>query len=383
MRWSCSRNERSRGLGRGPRPSPLMTIGIPFRELPRAHGGPLGVGRLRVDPADFVVEEELGFAPDGSGEHRLLWVRKTDANTEWVARRLAELAGVRTADVGFAGLKDRRAVTSQWFSLPAPKGEMPDWSRLASQGIEVLAVHAHRRKLRRGSLKGNRFCIRVRAFDPQPGQPPESWTTGFQRRLAEIRRRGVPNYFGEQRFGHGGANLNRADALLQGGLSRPNRHQRGIWLSAARSELFNRVLARRVSRGDWDKPVPGDCLNLAGSHSYFCVESVDAELTARCDRFDLHPTGPLWGRGEPPTRGDVQALERETAASLPGWGEGLERFGLEQERRPLRVAVLDLDGTAVSDGLELRFSLPAGAYATAVLRELIDWETGHDGEPSD
>jgi tRNA pseudouridine13 synthase len=353
----------------------MNVINVPFQELPRAHGGPLGRGRLRVEPEDFQVEEELGFEPDGSGDHRLLWVRKTDANTEWVARRLAELARVRSADVGFAGLKDRRAVTSQWFSLPASKGELPDWSQLAPQGIEVLAVHAHRRKLRRGALKGNRFRIRVRELVPGPGSPPDAWAECLHQRLEAIRHRGVPNYFGEQRFGHGGANLHRADALFRGAPLRPSRHERGIWLSAARSELFNRVLAHRVSRGDWDKPVPGDCLNLAGSHSYFRAESVDGDVLERCDRFDVHPTGPLWGKGDPPTSGDVQVLEGEAAASLPGWGEGLARFGLEQERRPLRVLVLELEATLTSAGLELRFALPAGAYATAVLRELISWDS--------
>jgi len=154
---------------------------------------------------------------------------------------------------------------------------------------------------------------------------------------------------------------------------RSSRHERGIWLSAARSELFNRVLARRVSRRDWDKPAPGDCLNLAGSQSYFRSESVDQDVLERCRRFDLHPTGPLWGKGDPPSSGEVQALEQEVCASLPGWGEGLARFGLAQERRPLRLPVLELEATQVPEGLELRFVLPAGAYATAVLRELIRW----------
>jgi tRNA pseudouridine13 synthase len=351
----------------------MTPIGIPFQALPRVHGAPLGHGRLRVDPADFRVEEDLGFEPDGEGDHRLLWVRKTNVNTQWVACRLAELAGVRPADVGFAGLKDRRAVATQWFSVPATRGGEPDWSSLP-EGIEVLDVAAHRRKLRRGALRGNRFRILVRDPVPLSGSLSAVVSAALvEQRLGEIRRLGVPNYFGEQRFGHGGANLLRADALLRGAPRRTPRHQRGLWLSAARSELFNRVLARRVSQESWNRPVPGDCLNLDGSHSYFRAETIDEDLIERCEGLDLHPTGPLWGKGDPPTGGEVRALEEAMAASLPGWGEGLARFGLSQERRALRLPVPDLDWGLVPEGLRLTFTLPAGAYATAVVRELFLW----------
>ena len=339
----------------------------PFHALPRAHGAPLGTGRLRVDPADFEVEEVLGFPPDGEGDHLLLWVRKTDQNTEWVAGRLAETAGVAQQDLGYAGLKDRRAVTSQWFSLPRPRDREPDWSTLAAEGIEVLEVHPHRRKLRRGTLAGNRFRIRVRDWAADPDQVAE--------RIALIRTAGVPNWFGEQRFGRNGANLARADALFHGAIRRPSRHQQGLWLSAARSQVFNQVLAERVSRGDWDRPLAGDCLNLDGSHSWFPAAAIDHALSERAAHLDLHPTGPLWGRGDPPTQGEVRTLEEAAAARFPGWPAGLARFGLEQERRALRLPVRDLAWVPAQRGGELRFQLPAGAYATAVLRELIEWET--------
>lgn len=322
--------------------------------------------------------ELLGFEPDGQGGHRLLWVRKTDANTEWVARRLAALSGVSVADVGFAGLKDRRALTCQWFSVPAPRGPEPDWSRLSAEGIEVLEVWAHRRKLRRGALLGNRFRIRVRDLQAASADGLEPPVGRLEARLSSIRGQGVPNYFGEQRFGRGGANLLHADALFRGERVRANPHQRGLWLSAARSELFNRVLAARVSRGDWTRPLPGDCLNLDGSHSFFPVEIIDDDLVERCQRLDLHPTGPLWGRGEPPTGGEVRALEEAVMASPRGWGEGLARFGLVQERRSLRLPVRDLAWTPSPSGLELSFTLPAGAYATAVLREVVTWDEAGD-----
>lgn len=342
----------------------------PFHVLPLAHGEPLGSGRLRTEPEDFEVEERLGFEPDGEGDHRLLWVQKTDANTEWVARRLAELARTTLADVGYAGLKDRRAVARQWFSLPRPRDGEPDWSVLSGEGIAVLAVHAHRRKLRRGTLAGNRFRILIRDLPVADD--------AIQARIDAIAARGVPNYFGEQRFGRGGANLARADALFRGAIRRPSRHQQGLWLSAARSQIFNRVLAERVSRGDWDRALSGDCLNLAGSHSFFRADSIDDTLTARCAALDLHPTGPLWGEGEPSTGGEARALEDAAAARFPGWPEGLARFGLKQERRALRLGVEDLAWIRRETGVQLSFELPPGSYATAVLRELTRWGQGGD-----
>ena len=336
----------------------------PVGALPRAHGAPLFKGRLRVRPEDFLVDEHLGFDPDGEGDHLLLHVRKTDANTQWVARRLARLAGAPIAAVGYAGLKDRHAVTTQWFSIPRPRGGIPDWSGLREEGIDVLEGHSHRRRLRRGALRGNRFEILVRAT--APARP------GLEQRLASIRAHGIPNYFGEQRFGQEQSNLVRAHALFEGKAARFPRHQSGLWLSAARSQLFNEVLAERVRGADWDQPLDGDCLQLAGSHSYFVAETIDARLRERCDGMDTHPTGPLWGRGEPPTRAAVRRLEEGIAERFPTWCDGLGAFGLAQERRPLRVPVTALTADWVADGLLLTFSLPAGSYATAALREVVD-----------
>ncbi len=337
-------------------------------DLPQTHGEPLGYGRLRVTPADFQVEEQLGFTPDGEGDHLLLWVRKTGANTEWVARRLASVAGTPVSTVGYAGLKDRHAITTQWFSLPRPRGDQPNWSMLMSDGIEVLEAHPHRRKLRRGALVGNRFRILVRDLNLS--------ATALDARLAVIRTQGVPNYFGEQRFGHADGNLIRAQALFSGTAGRVPRHQRSLWLSAARSQIFNAVLAERVRRAHWDQPQSGDCLQLDGSHSHFLATDIDATLIERCAQMDLHPTGPLWGMGELPTQTATRSLEEQVAADFPGWPEGLAAHGLAQERRALRVPVSGLVCQMVDDGLALTFNLPAGAYATAVLRELIRWETG-------
>lgn len=311
-----------------------------------------------------MVEEQLGFAPDDEGDHLLLLVRKTGANTEWTARRLARLAGVPVSTVGYAGLKDRHAVTLQWFSISRPRDGVHDWSALKDEGIEVLESHPHRRKLKRGALTGNRFGILVRDV--------ESAANALEERVAMIRSRGVPNYFGEQRFGHSGSNLARAHALFAGTAGRVSRHQSGLWLSAARSQIFNEVLAERVGRDDWDQPVDGDCLQLAGSNSFFTAETIDDALKARCEEMDICPTGPLWGKGDVPSRGLVRQLEQAVAERFPTWGEGLAAFGLVQERRALRLPLADLTADRVDDGLMFRFSLPAGSYATIVLRELID-----------
>ncbi|NEX20196.1 tRNA pseudouridine(13) synthase TruD [Thiorhodococcus mannitoliphagus] len=335
------------------------------RDLPRAHGEPLGQGRIRVAPEDFQVEEILGFEPDGEGDHLLLWVRKTSANTEWVARKLAGLLQVPSSTIGYAGLKDRHAITLQWFSVPRPRQGESDWTRLESLGIQVLAEHPHRRKLKRGALAGNRFRLLIRDFSPSAPL--------LERRLGLIRDCGVPDYFGEQRFGHDDGNLRRAHDLLTGQAGRVSRHERGLWLSAARSQIFNELLAERVRLGNWDQPIPGDCLQLDGSHSYFLAEDIDDALTARAAAMDLHPSGPLWGEGELATRGEIRHLESALAARFSPWPTGLSRLGMRQERRSLRLQARDLVGAQSDAGLRLELTLPAGAYATAVLREILVW----------
>jgi len=330
-----------------------------FDDLPFAHGGPVAVGRLRERPEDFRVDENLGFEPDGEGEHLLAQVRKTGVNTEWVARKLASHAGLPVSTVGYAGLKDRYAVATQWFSLHT--GLDPDWSRLNTEEVQVLATGRHRRKLRRGALRGNRFRIRVSRLTGNRDALGE--------RVAQIRRRGVPSYFGVQRFGNREGNLYAAHALFTGQAKRVRRHLKGLWLSAARSQLFNEVAALRVERGDWDRPIPGDRMQLSGSRASFLAEMIDETLIERCSAFDIHPTGPLWGAGEILASGEAGALEQQVAEGFPVWAAGLDAAGLRQERRSLRVQVDVIESHIGADVLEL----PAGAYATAVLRELVDW----------
>lgn len=322
-------------------------------------------GRLRDRPEDFLVDEIPVCEPDGEGEHLLLHVRKTGANTEWVARRLASHAGLPLSAVSYAGLKDRYAVTTQWFSLQVGVHSDPDWSSLDVGGVEVLEARRHRRKLRRGALRGNRFRILVRDLAGD--------LDALDEHLSLARQFGVPNYFGAQRFGNRGGNLYAAHALFTGETRRVQRHLKGLWLSAARSQLFNQILALRVTRGDWDQPLPGDRMQLDGSRASFLAEAVDEELIERCRAFDIHPSGSLWGAGEIMTSGEAAALERQVTEEFPVWAQGLAAAGLRQERRPLRLQASAMEALITNNEvLEIGFELPAGAYATAVLRELVD-----------
>jgi tRNA pseudouridine13 synthase len=320
----------------------------------------LAAGRLRVRPEDFLVSEELGFEPTGEGAHRLLKVRKRGANTAWVAGLLARELGVRSADIGYAGLKDRHAETEQWFSVPAGAARSLSRPALADAGVTVLEDHGHDRKLRPGAHRANRFRLVLREV---AGDRDE-----ISACLTRIAAAGVPNLFGPQRFGRGGRNLDLAQALAGGG--RLRRHERGFALSAARSVIFNELLARRVADGTWQRLLPGDRAGLAGSRSHFQVEAPDSALEQRLADHDIHPTGPLWGSGAPPTGGAVRALEEAVAATRPELRDLLGRSGMKQERRPLRLSVEALEWEWSDAALVLSFRLVAGGFATAVIAAL-------------
>jgi tRNA pseudouridine13 synthase len=330
---------------------------------PRAFGSPLGTGLLRAQPDDFVVEEDLGFAPAGTGQHVLLKVRKRDANTQWVARELARVCRCRPMDVGFAGLKDRRAVAVQWFTVPKSTQSLEAWTTVQTSEFEVLEAHAHTRKLPRGALAGNGFIIRVRDVNITDQQLAE--------RAELIVRRGVPNYFGPQRFGRQGSNL----AQISVGFRALRMPQRGFVLSAARSLIFNAALAERVRDGSWDRLEAGDVANLDGRGSVFALDAVDETLIDRCLRLDIHPSGPMWGRGSPITKGRVLELESKVGAEFPEPAALVQDAGMDQERRGLRLAVRDLEWTREPEAVVLRFHLTRGSFATTVLRELFDLTT--------
>jgi len=331
--------------------------------LAYALGVPEASGLIRTAPEDFQVDEDLGFELTGEGEHVCLHIRKRNANTDFIAKQIARLAGVKSMDVSYAGLKDRHAVTTQWFSIYLANKPEPNWSQLNSDEVEVVKVLRHNRKLRRGSLKGNHFKLVLRELVGDQ--------VLLEQRLQTISTMGVPNYFGEQRFGRD--NLAKATGMFKAEFKVKDRNKRSMYLSAARSAIFNEVLSTRVAAGNWDQALAGDLMMLDGSHSVFAVETVDDEIRRRIAEHDIHPSGPLWGRGRLSTTADALQLEQQCAEKFALFCNGLEHAGMKQERRALRLPVRDLSWQFDEANLSLNFFLPSGCYATAVLRELINY----------
>ena len=332
-------------------------------DLPFAHGGPPLRGRLRAAPEDFFVDEDLGFEPEGTGEHIFVRIEKRGANTDWVARELAKFADIRPDAVSYSGMKDRHAVTRQTFSLHMPGKTDPDWNALRSDEFRVLSAGRHSRKLKRGTHKRNLFKIILRDVTGDPALADNI--------VRAIGTNGVPNYFGDQRFGRDAANVDRALAIFAG--RRVQRHERSVLLSAARSQMFNSVLAERVRDGNWNRPIDGDVWMLAGSHSIFGPEPITDELTQRCSDGDIEPTGPLWGAGDLRSKGMVETIERRVADAHPKLAEGLAAEGLRQERRSLVLRPENLAAEWLSENdFELRFGLKSGSYATAIIREICE-----------
>lgn len=311
----------------------------------RAWGEPAGCADFRTIAEDFVVVEVINEPFDSplsnDGGHVYLQIQKRNQNTRWVAALLAQRFGVNEQDVGYCGLKDRRALTTQWFSVPLSVSSPELYpGSLALADCEVLRMVRGRRKLRRGMHSGNTFSIWLRNF---AGDIPAA-----EQRLITIANAGVPNYFGEQRFGIGGANLHAADAILtQASMRKGGRHsgatgKRGLYISAARSYLFNCVLSARVADGTWATPLD------------------DEEITR----------GPLWGRGRSVSGEHLAKLEQRVLATYSDWCGGLEHCGLMQARRDLVLVPREFHWQWRQRDLLLEFALPPGTFATTILREL-------------
>lgn len=335
-----------------------------FSSYHYANNEPSLSGVIRTQPSDFKVDEKFSFKFTGEGEHALIHIKKENTNTDWLMRQITELAGVRKVDVSYAGLKDRNAITTQWFSVWLPGKPDPDWIKLNSENVEVLSTCRHNRKLRRGSLRGNQFALIIRQV--------EGDATDLEQRINEIKRNGVPNYFGDQRFGIDGQNLEKAKIMF-GGKRVKDRFKRSIYLSAARSAMFNDVLSTRVEMKKWADAISGDVMLLDNSHSYFLVEDIDEKIIQRLKEHDIHPSGPLWGRGELLSKGTVSELENKLPDKFEVFELGLRNARLDQERRSLRLSVKNLqwDFDVKNQLIEISFFLPAGGYATSVLREIV------------
>ena len=333
-------------------------------DLPYAYGLPPGQGMIRQNPEDFIVQEQLGFTPSGEGEHVFLQIEKRGENTDFVVGQLARFAGVAKRDVGFAGLKDKHAITTQWMSIWLPGRDMPDWESFAPSSIKILNIGRHARKLKRGALLGNDFTIRVRGLQGEQSK--------ISQRLEQIKQHGVANFFGEQRFGYQGRNIENALALFKG--AKVKRQQRSIYLSAARSYLFNQILSKRVELHDWDQALTGDLLMLDQSGSFFKLDNLDENIIQRMKAGKIHPTGALWGQETSDLTGCPRDIECAVIDQHSELANGLEQMGLKLQRRALRVNVDSLTWQFIDDKtIELRFFLPAGSYATAVLRECFKY----------
>lgn len=332
-------------------------------DWPYAFGGPSSCGDIKTQVDDFIVEEILPFIPEGSGEHVFLHLEKSGENTEYVARLLARHAGVRQRDVSFAGLKDRHGRTRQWFSVWLPGKADPDWQGVESEHLKILQVIRHARKLKRGVLAGNQFSLLIRHWQGDHATA--------EQQLEKIKQQGFPNYFGEQRFGHNGQNVVKALAMFAG--APVKREQRSIYLSAARSYLFNLILAERVRLQTWNGALPGDVFKLNHTNSHFRAEAINHALLERLHSGDIHPTGAMWGKGDSGVTGEVLAMEQQAIAENQQIADGLLKADLENERRALRVIPENLFWQfETSDTLRLWFRLPAGSYATALLREIVN-----------
>ncbi|MCK5395706.1 MAG: tRNA pseudouridine(13) synthase TruD, partial [Gammaproteobacteria bacterium] len=330
--------------------------------------------KLKTQVEDFIVEEHIPVEFSGEGEHCWLYIKKQGCNTDWLAQQLATYCGVKKMAVAYAGLKDRHAVTSQWFSVQLPGKPTPDWDRFesdttidgSSERVQVLQCFRHNRKLQRGALKSNHFKITLRELSDTGDEKIEL----LHRRCKLIAQEGVPNYFGAQRFGRNYNNLDQAVKLFSRPGYRLPKHKRSIYLSTARSWLFNCILSERINRHVWNKRLPGDVFMLEGKSACFRDDGDDA-LDERLSHGEIHPTAALWGDGEVMVAADALALESQIIDRFPVYRDGLISARLQAQRRACRVLPGQLESCRQDDDFFVSFSLPSGSYATMVLAEIF------------
>nr|KKD30240.1 tRNA pseudouridine synthase D [Pantoea sp. 3.5.1] len=329
------------------------------------HGVPAVTGVIKAKPEDFVVVEDLGYGADGEGEHLLVRIRKVGANTRFVAEALAKYLGIHPRDMSYAGMKDRHAVTEQTLCFRLPGNAMPDLRGFALEGVEILQAVRHKRKLRIGALAGNAFRLVIRQISDR--QAAEA-------RLAQIRDAGVPNYFGEQRFGRNGNNLIMAEKWARNEIMVRDRNKRSLLLSSARSALFNQVTSARLQQqGSLSQVMNGDALQLTGRGSWFVAQPDEhVSLQTRVDQHELRITAPLPGDGEAGPQADALAFEQQALADATTLLSLMTRERVDAARRAMLVVPRDLHWNWCDEAtLEMTFWLPAGSFATSVVRELL------------
>ena len=357
--------------------------------LAYATGKPELLARIKQHWDDFRVDEELGFAPSGAGEHLLLRIEKAGQSTTEVARQISSTLGISDSDIGYSGMKDRQARSRQWFSIRLDQAAEAELGRLQSDQLQILEQSRNQRKLQIGAHKANHFQLILRevmGVNASGAEPPATNAeASLDRKLQTLAHQGVPNYFGSQRFGRDLSNLHQVRELLRTEASQAvatrnryrHKRKRSMLYSAARAYLFNQLLSARITRGNWASYVDGDVLNLNHTKRCFLVEpgAWGPELQQRLDELDIHITGLLPGRIDSKdryvTRGQSADTEKAVCKEFAELVTGLEQQGLSAARRPLRFQVQQLqwqwlDSTTVS----LAFTLPTGAYATSLLREV-------------
>jgi len=339
---------------------------VKVEDLSYVYGQPEGIAQFKLNSTDFIVREVLSFEPEGKGTHAFLYIEKINTNTEWLIRQLARFAGVEARNIGYAGLKDRNAVTYQWLSVNLEGIEEPDWDDFDVPACKIIKKTYHRKKLKRGTIKYNHFQIVLRGIE-------QKYCSDMDLRIHQIKHSGVPNYFAQQRFGHDYNNLLRAITWFKDGRKIKKRVERGMVLSAARSMVFNQMLSQRIKTTGWLKLLTGEVMMLNGTHSVFSADVIDDDILDRFAQNDIHPSSVLWGKGALSSTQQLLMLEQEISENLSGWCRGLEEQGLKQARRAARLLPEDLSINHAPGQSILSFSLPSGCYATTLLREIIQF----------
>jgi len=322
-------------------------------------------GVIRKKPEDFQVTEISNIELSGEGEHLWLYVQKTNSNTDWVAKLLSNVCQVPRRQVGFAGLKDRHAITKQWFSIQLPK--VTDIDKINSalpNEIQVIKANRHNRKIRVGQLDNNKFEILIRNINGDKNLIEDN--------IKRIKRNGVPNYFGPQRFGHDMGNISKAKDWFSGIYKPKSKNLKTLLLSTARSHIFNTIVANRIEDQTWNTAIDGDILQLDKSHSWFHMNDASQdEISKRLKEFDIHITAAMYGEDTIQSSGICADFESKIANGFPEYQKGFEKYRLKQDRRAIRICPIDFKYEWQEKNLLLNFQLLPGAYATGVMREII------------
>ena len=380
-----------------------ITAAADTTQLPQPMQPPLKQATYKANTTDFIVNELLPLDFTNEGEHLWLHIEKSGMNTAYLAKLLSEWAEIPLRDVGYSGLKDRHAITTQWFSLRIPKKQLPvtEFAPIdigETESVTILAQHWHNKKLNRGTHRANQFVITLRdiQFDNSDTEilKPEQLLSAketVEQYLSSISKSGVPNYFGPQRFGRQGNNIREALSLFarppraprpsskKSKSKRAPREQNTMELSAARSLIFNEILAARVRDGSWNTGLFGEVFNLDGSGSIFTSEEIDDTLRERMASGDIHPTVVMWGIDNDKVSNAAADIENDTVQHsllLTQLAAGLEQRDIKAQRRALRLPIEALtwewrDSEEDSQTLVLNFTLTTGSFATSVLASLV------------